>query len=224
MVFGAGLPAESRTLPTALKYPLAIFDFDGTLADTLGWMRGLYAQFGHQFGLKELSPAEEERIRDLHGRELLRALGLPLWKVPRLMREMRARMAAETGRFKLFPGIAQSLQRLAEGGIRLGIVSSNSKENVQRILGAELGSLIHHYDCGASMFGKTPKVRRVIRLSRAAGGIYIGDEVRDAEASREAGLSFGAVTWGHHRLEILQAYRPDEIFHLPSDISDRLLG
>ena len=224
MVFGVGLPAESRTLPTALKYPLAIFDFDGTLADTLEWMRGLYAQFGGQFGLKKLSSAEEDRIRDLHGRELLKAVGLPLWKVPRLMREMRARMAAEVHQFNLFPGVPECLHRLAEGGVRLGIVSSNSRENVQRILGAELGSLIHHYDCGASMFGKTPKVRRVVRLSHSPRGIYVGDEVRDAEASREAGLSFGAVTWGHHRLEILESYRPDEVFHRPAEIADRILG
>jgi phosphoglycolate phosphatase len=154
---------------------------------------------------------------------LLKALGLPIWKVPRLMREMRARMAAEVARFTLFPGVPECLQRLAKGGVRLGIVSSNSRENVQRILGSELGKLIHHYDCGASMFGKTPKVRRVTRLSQTASGIYIGDEVRDAEASREAGLSFGAVTWGHHRIEVLQTYRPDEVFHQPLDIADRIL-
>ena len=207
-----------------MKYRLAIFDFDGTLADTLPWMRRLYARVAKDYGLIELSPSDEDRIRDLHGRGLLKALGLPIWKVPRVMRDMRARMAAETERFALFPGIAECLHRLFDGGVRLGIVSSNSRENVERILGGELRKLIQHYDCGASMFGKASKVRRIVRSTGLGQGIYIGDEVRDAEGAREAGVPFGAVTWGHHRLEVLAALKPAEVFCSPMEIADVALG
>ena len=187
-------------------------------------MRSLYAQFGETYGLKKLSADDEERIRDLHGRELLKALGLPIWKVPRIMRAMRGLMAEEAERFRLFPEIDACLRALFAGGVRLGIVSSNSRENIEKILGADLSKLIHHFDCGASMFGKASKVRRVVRVSGTGRGIYIGDEVRDAEAARDAGLAFGAVAWGHHRLEILCKSQPDEVFHRPGEIAPRILS
>jgi phosphoglycolate phosphatase len=206
-----------------MKYPLVIFDSDGTLADTLSWMRGVFNEIAGQHGLKSVTEERYAQIRDLHGRELLKALGLPLWKLPRLIRDVRARMEKSANQFSVYPGIAESLQRLAAGGARLAIVSSNSRRNVERVLGPATGALIHHYDCGASMFGKATKVRRVVRKSGLVDAIYIGDEIRDAEAAREAGVAFGAVAWGHHRIEILREQNPDELFVTPFEIAERLL-
>lgn len=39
----------------------------------------------------------------------------------------------------------------------------------------------------------------------APEAIYVGDEVRDAEAAREARVDFGAVGWGQHSPEALRA-------------------
>ena len=135
---------------------------------------------------------------------------------------MRARMTAVMDRFTLFPGIRECLQHLASSGARLAIVSSNSQANVERVLGSDTSRLITNYDCGASLFGKASKIRRVFRQSGLPRAIYIGDEIRDAEAARKAGVAFGAVAWGHHRIELLREHQPDECFATPAELAERL--
>jgi len=207
-----------------VKYRLAIFDSDGTLADTLPWMRSVFNDLAEEHGFRRVEPRDYERFRDLHGSALLRELGLPLWKLPRVVSSMRRRMSEHTGALSLFPGISDVLARLAASGIRLAIVSSNSRENVERVLGRDNARLIAHFACGVSMMGKAAKLRHVIRRSPVQGpqAIYIGDEIRDAEAAGKAGIAFGAVTWGQHSQEILGRQNPAEMFATVQEIADKL--
>ena len=148
-----------------MKYRLAIFDSDGTLADTLPWMHSVFNDLAEEHGFRRVEPCDYERFRDLHGSALLRELGLPLWKLPRVVSAMRRRMSEHTGTLSLFPGISDVLPRLVAGGVQLAMVSSNSRENVERVLGADNAKLIAHFACGVSMLGKASKLRQVIRRS-----------------------------------------------------------
>lgn len=207
-----------------MKYRLIIFDSDGTLADTLPWMQSQFNELAEEHGFRKVEPHEYERFRDLHGGALLRELGLPLWKLPRVVSAMRRRMAEHTGQFSLFHGIAEALTRFTAGGAQLAIVSSNSRENVERVLGAENAARITHWACGVSMLGKAAKLRQVIRQSGVPHdeAIYIGDEIRDAEAAAKAGIAFGAVPWGQHGSEALRAQHPAEVFADVRDMADKL--
>jgi phosphoglycolate phosphatase len=175
-------------------------------------------------GFKPVGPEDHERMRDLHGMELLKALEMPLWKLPRVIKDLRTRMAAMAGSFVPFPGITDALKELASHGLRLAVVSSNSRVNVESVLGASIARLIHYYDCEASMFGKASKIKAVVRKSaiNPRNAIYVGDEVRDAEAARKAGVAFGAVSWGLHRVETLRAQNPEEIFATPSELAKKM--
>ena len=208
----------------AVKYRLAIFDSDGTLADTLPWMRSVFNELADEFAFRRVEPHEYEQFRDLHGSALLKALNLPLWKLPRVVSAMRKKMAHHAGSFSVFPGVAEMLQRLSACGIQLAVVSSNSRVNVERILGPHNAALVKHFACGVSMFGKAARIRGVVRASGVARkeSIYIGDEIRDGEAARAAGVAFGAVAWGQHSGEVLRAQKPDEFFILVDDIVTRL--
>ena len=207
-----------------LNYRLVIFDCDGTLADTLPWMRSVFNELAEKHDFRRVEPQEYETFRDLHGAALLRELGLPLWKLPRVVSAMRRRMAEHTGQFTLFPGTAEVLQRLAVGGVQLAMVSSNSRENVERVLGSENARLMAHFACGVSMLGKAARLRQVIRRSNipVSQVIYIGDEIRDAEAAEKAGIAFGAVTWGQHSEVALRAKNPAEIFTTVQEMADTL--
>jgi phosphoglycolate phosphatase len=202
------------------RYRLAVFDSDGTLSDTLPWMRGVYNEVATSLDLRNFSPEEFERHRDLHGAELLEAAGVPLWKLPRLMSEFRRRMAEHDGSLHVFEGIPEALRRLDASGLHLAVVSSNSRANVERILGPDLSALFGHFDCGAALFGKASKIRATVRHFRVAPGesIYLGDELRDAEAARKAGVGFGAVAWGQHTLATLQGAAPDRVFQTVPDL------
>ena len=147
------------------KYRLVIFDSDGTLADTLPWFMTAFNQLAGKHGFTRVTEADQERLRTATTRELLQHLKIPLWKIPALVSGMRKLMAEHIHEFSLFDGIAESLQKLQARGIALGIVSSNSRENVRHILGPANAALIRHYACGASMFGKAPKLRAVLKAS-----------------------------------------------------------
>jgi phosphoglycolate phosphatase len=207
-----------------MRYRLVIFDFDGTLADTLPWMRSVFNELADEHGFRKVPLEEHGRFQDLHGSALLKALDLPLWKLPRVVSAMRSKMALHVDQLSLFAGIDEMLRRLSLSGARLAIVSSNSQVNVEKILGTKNTALIQHFACGVSMMGKASRLHAVVRKSGVAreNSIYIGDEIRDAEAARKADIAFGAVSWGQHSVGALLAENPAEVFSSIQDLMEKV--
>jgi phosphoglycolate phosphatase len=204
----------------ALRYRLAIFDFDGTLADSFGWFSGVFNQVADRYRFRRTDAHELDDFRGRGAREIIARLGIPAWKLPLIARHIRRRMSAEIDLIATFPGTGDMLRGLAERGVRLAVVSSNAAANVRHVLGRDLAPLIHHYGCGASIFGKRAKLRaagRAVGIAPAAA-IAIGDELRDLHAARAAGIAFGAVTWGYTTPEALRAAGPDAIFASADEI------
>jgi phosphoglycolate phosphatase len=205
-------------------YKLVIFDFDGTLADSARWLACELNPLAARFGLRQVTEAEVETLRGCDTRQILSRLGVPTWKLPFIARHLRRRIAQDAGAIQLFPGAKALLRSLAGQGVVLGLVSSNSAANVRRILGPEAAALIEHYECGVGLFGKAVRFRKVVRRARVrpAETLCIGDETRDIEAAREAGLASGAVLWGYHRRELLAERAPTWLFETPDDVAARL--
>jgi phosphoglycolate phosphatase len=139
---------------------------------------------------------------------------------------MRKRKAREIGETKLFSGVEAMLARLRDAGVKVAIVSSNSEANVRAILGPELAARVDFFECGASVFGKAARFRKVLRRSGISSSetLCVGDEVRDLEAARSAGIAFGAAGWGFTRADALQARGPNVLFSRIEEIADRLVG
>jgi phosphoglycolate phosphatase len=213
------------SVQTAPSYRLVIFDFDGTLADSAEWMIRTLNDIAGQFGLRRVDAAEVQMLRGRSSTEIIRHLGVPVWKLPMIAAEMRRRISAEVDRIGVFAGVADMLRALDERDKKLAIVSSNSEQNVRRVLGAENAARIDAFDCSAAMFGKAGKLRSVMRtLSVAAREtLYIGDETRDIEAAREVGAASGAVAWGYAKPEILATFRPTLTFDTLNDIATEIL-
>jgi phosphoglycolate phosphatase len=203
-----------------MPYRLAIFDLDGTLSDSFPWFLTIVNAVADKHRFRRIEADQVEALRGKETRELLRLLQVPLWKLPAIGRDMRALKAAHLHDIALFPGAAAMLRELSARGVKLAIVSSDNEANVRRALGADNAALIGHYACGASLFGKATKFRRVLKSAgiAAAETICIGDEVRDAEAARNAGLAFGAVTWGYATETALRAQAPAVVFARVEDI------
>ena len=177
-----------------------------------------------RFGFRRIAAGEVERLRHAGPRELLAHLDVPRWKLPAIARHMRRLKARHAGDIALFPGASEMLQALRDSGVTLALVSSDHEANVRRQLGAN-AALVSHFACGASLFGKAPKFRRVLKRTGVSpvAAISIGDEVRDIEAARAAGIACGAVTWGYAAGAALRALEPDLIFERMDDIP-RLLA
>jgi phosphoglycolate phosphatase len=208
-----------------MRYALAIFDLDGTLADSLPWFRRHVNDVADRFGFRRIAEEEVASLRRASPREVLDRLDVPLWKVPRIARHLRRLKAAHLDDIPLFPGVGAMLRALKAGGLRLALVSSDHETNARRQLGAANAALLSDFACGASLFGKAAKFRRVVRRAGIppARTIAIGDEVRDIEAARAAGVACGAVTWGYAAAETLRALEPDLMFERMEDIAPGLL-
>jgi phosphoglycolate phosphatase len=204
------------------RYDLAVFDFDGTLADSADWFFGSLNEVAGRFGFRTTTEDERQALRRLDNREIIRRLQVPLWKLPAIARHMRRRVAENIDSIRLFGGIPEALTALRANGTRLAIVSSNSEANVRRVLGSELAGRIAFYGCGASLFGKTSKLRSAIRHCNVhrERTIYVGDETRDIEAARAAGTASGAVLWGYAAPDVLLGLGPTIVFHRVDQLRD----
>lgn len=209
---------------TAPRYRLAIFDFDGTLADSFPWFAGVVNSVAERYRFKRIAPEDEDVLRRMSASEVIGHLGVSWWKLPLIARHMRNRVASEIDRIALFAGVEEMLHRLSERGVALAIVSSNSEANVRRVLGPRNTALIRAFGCGAAVFGKRRKFRRILRHTghRPAETICVGDEIRDFEAATGENLSFGAVTWGYTAPDALAALNPREVFHDVEDILEKI--
>jgi phosphoglycolate phosphatase len=207
-----------------MRYRLAIFDFDGTLADSFDWFLGAYDQVAGELGFRRVPAEEVASLRGVHARDILRRLEVPTWKMPQAAARMRALQARDIDRIGLFPGVAEMLEGLAARDVALAVVTSNAEANVRRVLGPDHARRIAHYACGAPLFGKRSRLRRVLRAARVppAEAFAIGDELRDLEAARAEGIAFGAVSWGYGAPEALRGAGPTEVFAEPADILARL--
>ncbi len=209
-----------------MRYPLAIFDFDGTLANSLPCFLEIMRRLSDQHGFRRIEDDELDSLRTADTRQLLQQIGIPFWKLPLLVLQVRSAMTEVAHEVPLFPGIVQFLDQLISAGMELAIVSSNSWENVKTVLGPENISKFRYTECEASLFGKRPKLKKVLRQAgvTAEQAIYIGDEVRDLLAAHAEGIAFGAVTWGHTPRDVFRPHAPHAVFESVESMTSILLG
>jgi phosphoglycolate phosphatase len=202
-----------------------ILDFDGTLADSLPWFVSVLDDVGRRWRIKTVEESEHATLRQLKATEIFRRLEVPGWKLPLIAADIRRRMARDIDLIALFDGVGEQLLRLHGAGVGLGMVSSNSAANIRRVLGPRLWGLISYWECGVGVSAKHGRLTRLLQRAGVARehAIYIGDEVRDIDAARRAGMAVGAVTWGYNDASVLRRHGPDLLFERVEDISARLL-
>jgi len=199
---------------------LIIFDFDGTLANTFPCFVQVFDEAAAKYRFKPIDRSNAQALRGLDARQIMALHDIPLWKTPAIARFMRARIGDEAHGIHLFDGVDAALRALKARGMVLTIVTSNARANVLRILGPELLALFSHVECGAGLFGKLPKVRKVLAATgiAAADTLLIGDEIRDARVAHEAGVDFGAVAWGFNHVDALVAQGAARVYHQVADL------
>jgi len=215
-----GTPERFCAIIAAMSYRLALFDFDGTLADSFPFFLSVFNTIADRHGFKRIDTARAGQFRHYSIRRMMAHVGLPAWKLPLVARSFMGMMTENAHTIPLFDGIGDALRHLSAGGVRLAVVSSNSEHNVRQVLGPELAGLVAQFECGMSVFGKASRMRAVLKASAVAAheAIYVGDQDTDAEASHKAGVAFGAVHWGYATIESLRAAGCQEEFVMPRDL------
>ena len=208
------------------RYRLVIFDFDGTLADSGDWFLSIADHLADRFKFRRVAADDVEMLRGRTSSEVIRHLGIPRWKLPAIGRYVHALMAQQADRIALFDGIVPVLQHLAANGVRIALVTSNAEDNARAILGPTNAAMFERFECGASLFGKARRYRRVLRKTGMAASqvISIGDETRDVVAAKKVGVTSAAVLWGYANRAALTQLQPDFLFERPDQVLDVVLG
>lgn len=104
-----------------------IFDFDGTLADSRGLAVNLYNELARKYGYKEIGEHEVEGYSKLSIAERLKVLGVPFYRMPGLVAEMKRNYLTSVDSLKLAVGISSVIGEIAAAGYRLSLISSIQK-------------------------------------------------------------------------------------------------
>lgn len=208
------------------RFDLVVFDFDGTLADSLTWFRSVLGDVLEHHRLKPLTLDQAEALRGLTPKAIMDELEIPAWKVPLIAADVRQRAADNADQIVLFDGIPELLLALKASGVSLAVVSSNGEKAVREVLGAELAGLFDQFACGAALFGKASVFKKVIKKAGTTPQrtLCVGDEVRDIDAAREASCNCAAVSWGFATANILADQSPCHLVSEPAALGDIVLG
>lgn len=206
-----------------------IFDFDGTIADTVDALVSIANRLAIEFGYIQITPEQLTLLKNLSSREIIKYSGVSLLKIPFLVKKVKAELKNKIQELKPIPGMKESLLELKNHGYQLGIITSNSKDNVTAFLKVnELDNLFDFIYSAVTIFGKTTIINNVLKQKQLKPQtvIYVGDETRDIEASKKANIKVIAVTWGFNSAEILSQQNPDFLIHQPSELLQviKLLG
>jgi HAD superfamily hydrolase (TIGR01549 family) len=204
-----------------MPFKLVVFDFDGTVADSLMTALGIFNRFAAELRYKPIE--DTEAVRSMTTRQFMKHHGISLWRLPRLVRKFHAAAAEEAEKLKLYPGLPEMLATLHTDGVRLGILSSNKEENIRRCLRVNGAEEFFAFVVGyPKLFGKGRALRRIVRAERIERPdvLYVGDEMRDIEAARKAGVASAAVTWGFHAEPLLRTSEPNYIVNDPAKLPE----
>jgi phosphoglycolate phosphatase len=205
--------------------PFVIFDFDGTVADSFAESLLAYNRIAPRLRLRTVREAEIPDLRRLGAGQLMQALGIPMWKLPRLMIALRADLHDHFHSVKPVPGIAEAIRGLHESNCHLAMVTSNSEQNVRDFLGRHGIEGFDTVVAGTSIFGKATRLRRLIKTTHAdrETSFYVGDTVPDIRAAREAGTLAIAVAWGFSEPALLAAEAPDALVDKAGDLAGTIV-
>lgn len=199
-----------------MKYSHVYFDFDGTLCDSFDVFKKAFHFVAQEFNLNT-SCLESKNLRDLPTKEILKELNVSLIKLPLVVKRGREEMFKLRDELKLFPETIPLLSLLKDQGRQVGILTSNSRELVEFLIGSELMQSIHIAK-PSPLFGKAKILKGICSENKVPfeNFLYVGDETRDIDAAIKAKVDSLAVTYGYNSKKVLLKQNPT--YHCESEV------
>lgn len=194
-----------------------IFDFDGTLANTLPALINLANKHASKYGFKPIT--NSQRFRELGVKQIIfKELKIPKWRLPILLYQGKKILTKEMTKASLFPYIKTTLQELRKHHT-VGIISSNTKPVIKKVL-QDHQVEVDFIHAKASLLQKERTLARILiqrKLSRK-NTVYIADEVRDVIACKRISLPMVGVSWGYNTPQALKKSGCTKIIKNPKEL------
>lgn len=201
-----------------------IFDFDGTLVDSELSIYKILRKITYKYGRQKIDMNDEEKFRDLSSREIVKGLfnnRIVLYPLaPLTYLRFRWEYSKNMKNLKPVPGIKKVIEELDRKGTGLYIVSSSPKRNIKMFIKDHDLENFKLIEIVFGFFGKNVAIKRILKKEKLnpENVYYVGDETRDIESARRAGVKSVAVTWGVNSKKILEKYNPDHIISKPEEL------
>lgn len=105
-----------------------IFDFDGTIANTLDAIVDIYNRIASKYRCKIVQPEDRKKLQAQRLQEFLKNYGVTNFKLPFLLLRVRKELRSEIENIRPIAGMVQALKNIKTAGFCLGIMTSNSKK------------------------------------------------------------------------------------------------
>lgn len=209
-----------------MQKPVVIFDFDGTIANTLDSIIDIMNNLSDEFGFRKIHDEDVESLRGKRPREILKHLGISLFKLPFVIRKTRREINSHIALLTPSVDLLPVLKLLKENGCPVGIVTTNIEENVKKFLHANDLDQFDFFYTAKKVFGKDRILSKIIKdMKLEKSKVYfIGDEVRDIEAGKKAGIKTIAVSWGYNNKDALAKEHPDYLIDSPLELENIVLS
>ena len=213
-----------------MKYNTLLFDFDGTVVNSI---EAIILSMTDAFNHFDLEPPTEKTIRSY--------IGIPLHKIPyvenqaigteELVKKYREIYEGSYGRshIHVFDGMKELLLEQKEKGTKLGIVSSKMTAPIEmNIKDTDLEGIFDVIIGSDQVTQFKPFPQTVflcahqIGLEHADEALVIGDAHHDIEMGQRAGMHTCAVSWGAGTEEELRRHNPTYYVDQVKQLSDIL--
>jgi N-acetyl-D-muramate 6-phosphate phosphatase len=206
-----------------------LFDLDGTLIDSAPDLAGACNDMRTERGLHALP---YERLRAMVGSGARGMVGVGFGLTPddagylelrdEFLRRYESRMTQQT---RIFPAVCELLGALGEAGIAWGIVTNKATRFAAPLVAAlglvpSAGALVCGDTTPHSKPHPEPLLEAARRLRQPPGAcVYVGDDRRDVDAGRAAGMRTVVAAWGYLGAgEPPSAWSADAIIERPGDL------
>lgn len=200
-----------------------IFDFDGTIADSIpsnAKILELFNILATENNFKNITLKEIENLRDVGLYESIKLLKIPFYKIPFIANRVRKIIKADETISRPIKNMPEVLKILKKKGYALGIMTSNKKESVETFLKKYNLEIFDFVYSGRNLFGKDQVLKSLFNKQKIdqKGAIYVGDEIRDIQATQKIDLPIIAVTWGYNSKKGLLTHEPEYLIENPSEL------
>ncbi|MFT5758774.1 MAG: phosphoglycolate phosphatase [Alteromonadaceae bacterium] len=192
------------------KINTLIFDFDGTLADTEQVNFSIMNKLAQQYHFNKMTLDDMQHLKTLSAKDVLKFFQIPWYKTPYILYQGKKRLRQQITTVQTFRHLPQLLVTLKEH-YQLGIVTTNSKNNINKFLNNNSLDFFNFISCNAKLLGKERALQKVITQQKLDinNTLYIGDEIRDIIAAHQCKLAIIAVSWGYNSIAALQRQHPN---------------
>lgn len=207
-----------------------IFDLDGTIIHTLESIRYSMSKAVEKYGYPEAT-TEQARLfigdgsRTLMQRYLIANGDDNETHIDESYEAYKAVFRENCTRGnRAYEGMPETLKKLKEMGIRLGVLSNKpdqrTRDCVYDIYGRELFDEVYGERDGIPLKPDPAGILSVMELLNVKGDevLYFGDSDMDIEAGKAAGCHTVAVCWGYREEDLLKNHNPEIMIHNPSEI------